>query len=447
MKKAGMVGSFLGILDYFISGGATTAMSNSNVNYNITGSIIDSIGSQKTNIYVPGTPWGSSGLSNAVKSRPYYNNTLGVFSLLETPKSQFAFNDPIPTGAQGQDQIVKMRLDKNMISKLKYVVNPASNLEPVSISAALVLDGSFAQVPTRFGHSQDPIVNSSVNVLEQKGIIPEQSYRWRVFTFSSPSMSFECLKDYVLEVKVPDSRFGTIVPKLLLNVTLKESTTGKLFYYVSQYKLNPDKVQLSDLSINEFSSIPLNVAINDLNLTSDLTIKAWQKIKISGNVQTNGFKLNLVAGGTVDIDPVNLNANITIEIKTPADCPINLPQPLSGPEVQSFCQSSAYNPIVPISSLSKNDTNNNYDKEQIEFKVSPNPFTNQITIDLNIEEKTNANLDLSNAVGQTLKSINLGMKEKGSYQETIETNDLAPGIYFLTLRTQNGTETKKIVKQ
>jgi Secretion system C-terminal sorting domain len=206
------------------------------------------------------------------------------------------------------------------------------------------------------------------------------------------------------------------------------------------------------------SATPTNLNLGATTYNQGQIIYSFGNITITGNLMNNSSQpIIIIAQGEVNITPgVNITGNIEFRSGQvlPPGFPVDPPlPPMTAAQIQTFCTSSVYKAKDQTFALQQNDpTTDKVDVKENRYKslifnISPNPFSDQITIDLNIEEATNANLDLSNAVGQTLKSMNLGMKEKGSYQETIETNDLAPGIYFLTLRTQNGTETKKIVKQ
>ncbi|MEW6468174.1 MAG: T9SS type A sorting domain-containing protein [Bacteroidota bacterium] len=68
----------------------------------------------------------------------------------------------------------------------------------------------------------------------------------------------------------------------------------------------------------------------------------------------------------------------------------------------------------------------------------PNPFTNYLTIGLN--EK--AELNLYNLIGE-----HMGQWLMAPGDNRIEAGHLAPGVYFITIKTAHGTYTKKIIKE
>jgi hypothetical protein len=81
------------------------------------------------------------------------------------------------------------------------------------------------------------------------------------------------------------------------------------------------------------------------------------------------------------------------------------------------------------------------------LNVVPNPFENRLTIHFALQEDSNVSISLTNAIGQVIKIQEFTQKGIGEYDEIMETNDVAPGVYYLTLQTKFGVETKKVVKQ
>jgi hypothetical protein len=442
----GIFGAVFGLVEYFVTGGKTTATSASNINYRVTGTITDSIPGQESILYLPGSNWQGQSSGNAVKFKPVYNNAMGIFSLVETPKINFALGNLNIPGANYPVQTVTFKLNSvNQNEVIKYIINPASGLKaiPDDIKASLVVKIKKKDANSSGGPVAKPEVKSRDNyVFEEKGT--------QNATIQTPLMSLQCLNDYIGIFSCNDCTVQDLEFRVNIIATLgRKDNSGKPTVFNGQYLLAPTGISSLPLpsisDVNNVTNIKLEENISELNLTSDRTIQAWDKIVINGNINTNGFKLRLVAGKSIDIkDPSQLNSNIDLQIGIPNGCD-QIIAPVSNTFAQNFCNSSQYRPQIQSLKVPTIPAVSNVNSHS--FLISPNPFTDQITIDLNIEEATNANLDLSNAVGQTLKSMRLGVKEKGSYQETIETNDLAPGIYFLTLRTQNGTETKKIVKQ
>jgi hypothetical protein len=478
---AGDFGLVLGLIELIAGGDAATpTVAAKGLKYKISGTINTEFPLTQADLFVPGSNWPSN-TGNAL-TKPIYNNTLGVFSLVETPNINFNSSSQISQGPSysyvntfGQTlsstEYRFMKWDFQLQDDIRYAINPASGYSstPVDIKAALVFNvdakclkdnrnpanGAFPPFCT----FSSPL-SSSITVIRKKnadGTLSDTA------TITTPLMPLSCISGYVAHLgflgntnlksgstgnKFSTAAFQNDVRLLVMANLQRQDDPAKQYLFEAQYQLFPT-LTTTPIANTSISDIQLNPVFENLSLTSNLTIRAWETVTFKGTVTTNGFILTVIAGREVNFEnPTNIPANADITIGLPTECQGAIVPPQSPSQLYAFCAKAGikkYNPEAPAALVS-NEKEMETGKRG-DFTISPNPFTNQITIDLNIEEATSANLDLSNAVGQTLKSMNLGMKEKGSYQETIETNDLAPGIYFLTLRSKNGTETKKIVKQ
>ncbi len=81
-----------------------------------------------------------------------------------------------------------------------------------------------------------------------------------------------------------------------------------------------------------------------------------------------------------------------------------------------------------------------------QLKVFPNPFKLQTYIHFSIAETTRVDLSLFDANGrQVLIPYNAQEFPKGTHQLELSRKDLAPGIYYLQLKTRNNLITRKLV--
>jgi Secretion system C-terminal sorting domain len=480
-QAAGIFGSFLGVVELLSGeGDPTPVVAPKGLKYKISGTISTEFPLTAADLFVPGSNWPSNTGTDLTK--PLYNNTLGVFSLVETPRVNFNSSSQISQGPSysyantfGQTLSTTdyrfIKWDFQLQDDIRYAINPASGYSstPVDIKAALVfnVDAKCLKENRNPGNGSFPPfctfnspLSSSLTVVRKKnadGTLSDTA------TITTPLMPLSCIRGYVAHLgflgntnlkaggtgnKFSTARFQDDVRLLIMANLQRTDDPTKQYLFEAQYQLFPT-LTVTPIPNTPISDIQLNPVFENLSLASDLTIRAWETVTFKGTVTTNGFRLTVIAGREVNFEnPANIPANADITIGLPTECQGGIVPPQSPSQLYAFCAKAGtkkYNPEAPASLIS-NEKERETGKRG-DFTISPNPFTNQITVDLNIEKATSANLDLSNAVGQTLKSMRLGVKEKGSYQETIETNDLAPGIYFLTLRTQNGTETKKIVKQ
>jgi hypothetical protein len=85
---------------------------------------------------------------------------------------------------------------------------------------------------------------------------------------------------------------------------------------------------------------------------------------------------------------------------------------------------------------------NNFDKANY-FQLVPNPASSEVNIDLHLSKAMNARIGVVNAVGQVIFSQTIEQAEK--QRITLNTSDLANGIYLINLMTEKGMITKKLV--
>ncbi|MGE0560728.1 MAG: T9SS type A sorting domain-containing protein [Flavobacteriales bacterium] len=79
----------------------------------------------------------------------------------------------------------------------------------------------------------------------------------------------------------------------------------------------------------------------------------------------------------------------------------------------------------------------------IEAKIYPNPFNNQITVELNNKYAlNNTRISVINSIGEVLTD-----QAATSYINTISLNNLAQGVYFVKISSPEGASTQLIVKQ
>jgi acetyltransferase-like isoleucine patch superfamily enzyme len=224
--------------------------------------------------------------------------------------------------------------------------------------------------------------------------------------------------------------------------------------------------------INSFITSNVNVSGNitiydNSTITSNVTLRTLGSIKIGQNVSF-GSNVQLIAGKSVDINPnIAFNAGVTITILPSAPTDIfgcnnaNISALHATTDeiygaINGICNNKIYKDSTKIQSLIGKEDNDTIVKvkikkgnieNRVKLDCSPNPFSNFFTINYELNSDEFINITLVNSLGQMIKTIINQQVDIGSYQEHVSTEGLPPGVYILTLRTQNGTETKKIVKQ
>ncbi|MEL6945533.1 MAG: T9SS type A sorting domain-containing protein, partial [Bacteroidota bacterium] len=82
--------------------------------------------------------------------------------------------------------------------------------------------------------------------------------------------------------------------------------------------------------------------------------------------------------------------------------------------------------------------------ESIKVEVNPNPFHTQTNLQVNLPQEEMVNIDMRDVSGRVVRSLSL----KGNAGENtfvIQRNDLATGVYFISVRTASTQQTIKVV--
>jgi len=77
------------------------------------------------------------------------------------------------------------------------------------------------------------------------------------------------------------------------------------------------------------------------------------------------------------------------------------------------------------------------------LKIYPNPSTELTNINFEFEKTAEVKLIIENIRGQKIKHIPLGTQKIGIYE--LNCSDFAPGVYFITLQTDKGDLTEKLI--
>ncbi len=78
-------------------------------------------------------------------------------------------------------------------------------------------------------------------------------------------------------------------------------------------------------------------------------------------------------------------------------------------------------------------------------KVYPNPAKNIANVAFGVNTNSNVKIEVMNLVGQSVKSIDFGKVNAGTYEFPIEVSNLKAGIYMVSVTAGNSTQTQKLV--
>jgi len=82
------------------------------------------------------------------------------------------------------------------------------------------------------------------------------------------------------------------------------------------------------------------------------------------------------------------------------------------------------------------------------FEVSsnmPNPFNQQTSFNISLTETSHVTIDVINALGTSVATLDKGNLVAGSHKIIIDGTDLASGLYFYTVKAGNNSVTKKMM--
>lgn len=80
------------------------------------------------------------------------------------------------------------------------------------------------------------------------------------------------------------------------------------------------------------------------------------------------------------------------------------------------------------------------------LNVSPNPFSTNFKVDVNIKTKTNCKLLLVNNEGKTIQTIYDGVLHPNKYSYQIDTQKIPAELYYVILKTNEGLMYKAVLK-
>jgi hypothetical protein len=75
----------------------------------------------------------------------------------------------------------------------------------------------------------------------------------------------------------------------------------------------------------------------------------------------------------------------------------------------------------------------------------PNPFSNVTYVDMTLSQAANVTLEISNIIGQKVRTVDYGFFGSGLHKISIAADGLESGIYFYTLNTGSDAVTRKMI--
>ncbi len=79
-------------------------------------------------------------------------------------------------------------------------------------------------------------------------------------------------------------------------------------------------------------------------------------------------------------------------------------------------------------------------------KLFPNPFTDEISIEFELKTSCDIKIELLNLSGNKIMEINEGILQPGLQIQKLETGVLPSGIYFIQIKTPDGSTLERVIK-
>jgi hypothetical protein len=391
---------------------------------------------------------------------PLYNQVLGVFNLLKTPKVKAYYKDE----TEQIDRIdANTYLYKSTATRyyqleedVKYVVNPAAgfDMNNIEILASLIFEYDYT-------------IDRQLRSYNRPMLIPENARRYR-----TRYVPLGCLKDLFLQflykdiysvvspynsvIGKPVSRAPRVYLKLLVQLPRADrdkNTQGVLF--VGTYPVN-----ITDIPAYNPSQWTTNGPYDDVQ--SHLVFQngnvagrqdAWNTITIdagadvgaytSGN--TSQLRANFTAGERITVKPgARVHPSSTLRIGLPDVCS-QTTATASQQEVINFCTSNAYISARRFSKEVVTGENPALAPSPELLGISPNPSSGVIAV----RYQTGAaplTIDIISSLGIPVATlVDESNPTPGEHTVTFDGTGLPRGVYFCVLRCNGFYSVEKFV--
>ncbi len=384
----------------------------------------------------------------------YYDNVLGTFNVLETPKVD-CYNNRLfewwpPPGEFGPPYLLEDDLRYKLAEPIKFVINPAAgfkmNPEDMDIMAAFIFEFDESVADARYMQFLDEIIiRESLTSYrtryvpiecfsDVKAIFKSGYYQW--FYYNMPPL-INMPKVYV-KLIVNLKRIDAT--PLTENVLFVGKYPVKIEYHTGVEHLGWEQEWVSNL-LNK----PKNIVLS--NTTVQSNVYAWETITIGPNVTSQGGPYIIKAGKEIIVEPnSSFDPNLVLQIGT-----------------EGLCEAEKYGPVLDISSFCNDATKyryqqrswgptkkvglNNVEKiNNFNLAVYPNPFSSSTTITITLPEADNVNLAVFDMLGRKIYEFaNSTFLSAGEHRFTLESQNLESGMFYVNFATKNNYISKPLI--
>ncbi len=102
--------------------------------------------------------------------------------------------------------------------------------------------------------------------------------------------------------------------------------------------------------------------------------------------------------------------------------------------------------MSPAAQTEENNSTTNFGNKY--FAVFPNPSSNSITFEMDVEQKEDYRIEIIDPLGRVVKTVMQSTTlEKGDFSKTVDISELTNGIYFYNINSITGSRSGIITKQ
>jgi hypothetical protein len=389
---------------------------------------------------------------------PRYNEVLGRFALLETPKLnvETSSSDSIFILVPGLStpQGAWTRIYRFDPQSFDYVFNPAAQIiqDSTQIWAAI----EFTQLVDEES-PYEPVTNlltSYTSSDETTGLIAPR-YVWQ-----TPSMPLSCLSEYVATITTASDLPVPVEVTLKLYVDFSFPEGAKVLQ-VYAYPLQ--LVYDEEVPLVASPSTPIygyTETLTSTHYTEDELIFAWSSIKIDGNLTTEpGVKVEIVAPNIILTDGATIGSDILLRNSF---VPFTSCEPIEeypSELLAAYCSSNKYQARLASYTIPEEESallaaraeeeaqQAQASRQAIALRAFPNPLEDFGTLEFVLPADMQVSAYLSDMHGQRLQEL-VSPRDlpAGRHLFDLSLVNLPPGMYLLTLQTPDGPQTVKLVR-
>lgn len=388
------VGAALSMLDYFMgcgqdAGPQSVVMEPMTIEMSTTttGTIITNNWYTSSTFQNPG----NHAANNVPEKVPFYNEAMGVFSLLKKPVLEYNTQ----TTSNYSERSSTTKYSFRLADDLQYVINSASGLEVQDFQVAIVLTGQNDIAPTA------PNPNASPG-------IP-----------SNPISDFQIQEGPVVQ---PDG--------------------SNLYAYRTQY------IDASCFKNDPFSAYEYRKDYNQVFNYQAAYLKVMLNLRVIGGSASTQNVLFVARY------PVAITNVTNFSYRPAAQCGVVLAQ-ADPSVVQSICSGTKYQNAISLQVAKPQATRvakpqatqpSALANEIAALHVYPNPSSGLVRLSYEVQQPGPVRLTLQNSLGQKVHTVvDQAKSAVGAQEVSVNIADLAPGIYFCVLQSDTQTQVERLI--